>query len=144
MIQRIQSLYLLFVSIIAGLVVSFIANELTTNSELLKLIPQELLNLPIPIPMIVIALIGLISLITIFLFKKRSLQMTLIKFTIFINVLLLGLVVYLLLNLSGETLVSEKGIWVSLSLFASVVFLFLAYRAIKKDDNLVKSVDRLR
>ncbi len=144
MIQRIQSLYLLFVSIIAGLVVNFINNEFTITNELIKFIPEELLSLPLPIPMIVVALIGFISLITIFLFKKRSLQMTLIKFTIIITVLLLGLVVYLLLNLSGETLVSEKGIWVSSSLFASVVFLFLAYRAIKKDDNLVKSVDRLR
>ena len=50
---------------------------------------------------------------------------------------------YQSLNLSGETQVSEKGIGLILPIF-SIVFLVLANKAIKKDEDLVKSVDRLR
>ena len=59
------------------------------------------------------------------------------------NLFLLGLLIYLSLTLSGETLVSEKGIGLILPIF-SIVFLVLANKAIKKDEDLVKSVDRLR
>lgn len=59
------------------------------------------------------------------------------------NVILLGLFVYRSLNLSGETQVSEKGIGMFLPI-VSIVFLVLANKAIKKDEDLVKSVDRLR
>jgi hypothetical protein len=51
--------------------------------------------------------------------------------------------VYRSLSLSGETDVSEKGIGMLLPIF-SIVFLVLANKAIKKDEDLVKSVDRLR
>jgi len=54
---------------------------------------------------------------------------------------------YWFLNLPGEVgftenFTSEKGIMIFPLL--SIVFLRMAYRAIKKDDDLVKSVDRLR
>jgi hypothetical protein len=63
---------------------------------------------------------------------------------IVLNLILLGLFVYHSLNLSGETAaVSEKGIGMFLPVLA-VVFLVLANKAIKKDEDLVKSVDRLR
>jgi hypothetical protein len=51
--------------------------------------------------------------------------------------------VYRLLTLSGEAMVSEKGIGMFLPIVA-IVFLVLANKAIKKDEDLVKSVDRLR
>lgn len=47
------------------------------------------------------------------------------------------------LNLSGETSVSEKGIGIFIPLVV-IVFLVMANKAIKKDEALVKSVDRLR
>jgi ABC-type polysaccharide transport system permease subunit len=51
--------------------------------------------------------------------------------------------VYRSLNVSGETAVSEKGIGIYLPII-SIVLLALANKAIKKDEELVKSVDRLR
>jgi hypothetical protein len=58
--------------------------------------------------------------------------------------ILLGLFVYRSLNVSGGTAaVSEKGIGTYLPLI-SIVLLALANKAIKKDEELVKSVDRLR
>ncbi|NNK83439.1 MAG: DUF4293 family protein [Flavobacteriaceae bacterium] len=58
--------------------------------------------------------------------------------------ILLGLFVYRILNTPGEaTDVSKNGVGILLPIF-SIVFLVLANKAIKKDEDLVKSVDRLR
>jgi hypothetical protein len=86
---------------------------------------------------------GIMSLITLFLFKNRKLQFVLGRLNIILNFFLLGFFVYLSQNLSGETLVSEKGIGMFLPII-SIVFIALANKAIKKDEDLVKSVDRLR
>ena len=75
--------------------------------------------------------------------KKRKNQFILGRFNIILNFILLGLFVYQSLNLSGETKVSEKGIGMLIPLI-SIVFLALANKAIKKDEDLVKSVDRIR
>jgi len=60
-----------------------------------------------------------------------------------LNVILLGLFVYQSLNLSGEILVSEKGIGMFLPII-SIILLVFANKAIKKDEDLVKSADRIR
>ena len=77
------------------------------------------------------------------MFKNRKLQFVLGRLNIILNFILLGLFVYQSLNVSGETLVSEKGIGIFLPIL-SIVLLVLANKAIKKDEDLVKSVDRLR
>ena len=92
------------------------------------------------------ALFGLsmtLSLISIFGYKKRQNQFVMNRLNMILNVILLGLFVYRLLSLSGETTVSEKGIGMFLPI-VSIVLLVLANKAIKKDEDLVKSVDRLR
>ena len=75
--------------------------------------------------------------------KNRKSQFVMNRFNMILNLFLLGFFVYRSLNLSGEALVSEKGIGMLIPVF-SIVFLVLANRAIKKDEDLVKSVDRLR
>ena len=84
-----------------------------------------------------------ISLVTIFLFRNRKLQFVLGRINILFNLILLGLFVYWSLNVSGESNISEKGIGMLIPI-VSIVFLVLANKAIKKDEDLVKSVDRLR
>jgi hypothetical protein len=86
---------------------------------------------------------GALSILSIFMFKNRKLQFVLGRLNIISNFFLLGFFVYQSLNVSGETLVSEKGIGMFLPII-SIVFLVLANKAIKKDEDLVKSVDRLR
>ena len=82
--------------------------------------------------------------ISIISFKKRQHQFVLNRLNLILNLILLGLFVYRSLNLSGEIIVvSEKGIGMFLPI-VSIVFLVLANKAIKKDEDLVKSVDRLR
>lgn len=83
-----------------------------------------------------------LSFLTILMFKNRKFQMTLGWVNIVLNILLIGSFIFSLLNLPGGDN-PEKGIWVIVPLI-SIVLLSIANRLIKKDDNLVKSVDRFR
>ena len=56
---------------------------------------------------------------------------------------ILGVYVYQSLMMSGETAVSEKGIGMFIPIL-SIVLIVLANKAIRKDEQLVKSADRLR
>ncbi|MDA8952064.1 DUF4293 domain-containing protein [Flavobacteriaceae bacterium] len=85
---------------------------------------------------------ALIAAIAFFKFKKRQLQFVLVRIIILINLFLLGILIYLSLTLPGEVS-SEKGIGMFLPIVV-ILFAFLANKAIKKDEDLVKSVDRLR
>ncbi|WP_417860136.1 DUF4293 domain-containing protein [Winogradskyella sediminis] len=136
MIQRIQTLYLFLAAVIsAGLIFVF---HLWTNNESVKIYALDnYLYLGLFLGS------ALLSLISIFRFNNRKSQFVLGRLNIILNFILLGIFVYQSLNLSGEINVSEKGIGVLLPVF-SIVCLVLANKAIKKDEDLVKSVDRLR
>jgi hypothetical protein len=144
MIQRIQSVYL-FVALLISSAVVFILN-LWVNMDgvgvfAFDLIKNEGVSLKgIPILFLVSSIL---SLVTIFKFKNRQTQFVLGRLNILINLIILGLLVVHLQSLSGETFVSEKGIGSALPLI-TIVLLVMANRAIKKDEDLVKSVDRLR
>ncbi|MEM6721034.1 MAG: DUF4293 domain-containing protein [Bacteroidota bacterium] len=137
MIQRIQSLYMILVAAVAGGLSSvFSLYTLEEGGEIFA--KDDLVYLGLFVGSAVLALI------TIFLFKNRKLQFVLNRFNILFHLILLGIFVYRMLNLSGGTdIVSEKGIGVVIPVI-SIVLLVLANRAIKKDEDLVKSVDRLR
>ncbi len=136
MIQRIQSIYLIIVALLGG-VAPFLA-YLWLDSDGAEFFAKN--ELWISIAFYISAVLAMIA---IFLFKKRQNQFVINRLNIILNLFLLGFFVYRSLNLSGETLVSEKGIGMLIPVF-SIVFLVLANRAIKKDEDLVKSVDRLR
>ncbi|OJX54095.1 MAG: hypothetical protein BGO88_10595 [Flavobacterium sp. 38-13] len=136
MIQRIQTIYLLIAFIIMG-ILPFVF-PLETSSTGIKTFAADHLA-----DMILFGLSAALSLIAIFLFKNRQLQFVLGRLNIILNLILLGLFVYHSLSVSGEVATSEKGIGMFLPIF-SIVFLVLANKAIKKDEDLVKSVDRLR
>ena len=84
-----------------------------------------------------------LSLLSILSYQKRKQQFVMGRLNMILNLILLGLFVYRTLNASGEMAISEKGVGMFLPIF-SIVFLVLANKAIKKDEDLVKSVDRLR
>ncbi len=136
MIQRIQTLYLLVAVVIsAGLI--FVFDLYTDNNQTLVYAKDNYTYLALFLGS------ALLSLISIFRYKNRKSQFVLGRLNIILNFILLGVFVYQSLNVSGETEVSEKGIGIILPIF-SIVFLALANKAIKKDEDLVKSVDRLR
>jgi hypothetical protein len=136
MLQRIQTLYLLIAAgISVGLIFLFPIWE--TQEGAMVYAYNELLYF------ILFLGSGLLSIVSIFMFKNRKLQFVLGRLNIIFNFFLLGFFVYQSLTVSGETMVSEKGIGMFLPII-SIVFLALANKAIKKDEDLVKSVDRLR
>lgn len=143
MIQRIQTIYLLIASIVSGGLI-FVFNLWKTLKEqifVLDLLKEGLFTLNV-VPFMFITS-SILSLVTIFLYKNRKLQFVIGRIIILMNLFLLGLLIYLSLTLSGETIVSEKGIGMFLPILV-VLLIVLANKAIKKDEVLVKSVDRLR
>ncbi len=157
MIQRIQTVYFLAILILSGLAFFMPVANLydSVNTFFYTLNYKGLLltegnetiilnNLNTWSLKIISGLIPLIALITIFLFKKRVLQIRLS----FINmILMLGYYVILFITLIQGANRMEAS-W-SLNIPAAfplvcVVLNWLAIRAIGKDEALVKSLNRLR
>lgn len=137
MIQRIQTVYLLFAFLVL-LILPYLFPLWTLDNGKPYFFMQNLLYV------VLFGLSATLAVFSIFLYKKRQNQFVLGRLNIILNLILLGLFLYRSLNLSGETpLVSEKGIGMFVPIFA-IVLLVLANKAIKKDEDLVKSVDRLR
>ncbi len=136
MIQRIQTIYLIIVALLAGILPFFVNLWSDAKGEEVYASNEVLVS-------ILFYVSGALALWSIFLFRNRKNQFVMNRLNMILNLFLLGFFVYRSLNLSGETTVSEKGIGMLIPVF-SIVFLALANRAIKKDEDLVKSVDRLR
>ena len=96
-----------------------------------------------PFITIICAVMILVEFFSILSYKNRKRQILLNTISIFINALLLGSLAYWLLTLSGGMQFPEKGIEPFFP-FLSMISLFIANVFIRKDDRLVKSVDRLR
>jgi len=136
MLQRIQTIYLLLAAgVSGGLIFVF---ELWTTPENVQIFAKDDLAV-----FALFMLSAVLSVIAIFRFKQRKSQFILGRLNIILNFFLLGLFLFRSLNVSGETEVSEKGIGIFLPII-SIVLLALANKAIKKDEDLVKSVDRLK
>ncbi|MBP7172500.1 MAG: DUF4293 domain-containing protein [Cloacibacterium sp.] len=129
MLQRIQTLYLI-VTILLSVALYFTSQDV------------EVLGSNSVISMVACGSL-LLSLISIFSYKNRPRQVLFNRLNIFINALLIGLLVYWMLNLPGGISIPEKGIEFIFPLIALVMFVF-ANIHIQKDEKLVKSVDRLR
>lgn len=135
MIQRIQSIFLFLAALVSG-VFSNIFDLWKSGSEWMQANDYT----------VIYALFiasGILALANIFFFGNRKRQMLFNAINIFLNIVLVGLLVYQLYNLPGEGLSSEKGIGLFLPVI-SMLLLWLANRSIIKDENLVKSVDRIR
>jgi hypothetical protein len=140
MIQRIQTLWLLLASICSFLTLNtnisfYSGNKLVENlNKFVLLTARENIFL-----LILTVSVAVASLILIFLFKDRKMQfkLTLAAFAFsVINIILffLQMKLYIEGNISLTSLIH----------FAIPLFLLLAARSIWKDDQLVKSIDRLR
>ena len=86
---------------------------------------------------------SVLVLINIFMYANRSLQIKLNIVAILLLIILLGLSIYQNGFLSGEKQFSEKDIRLFIP-FISIVLLLIANKYIKRDERLVKSVDRIR
>lgn len=150
MIQRIQSIYLLGVTILFTLMLFLpIGSFLSASEEMvfktfgIYSATQGMVYSTWSLTAIS-SVIALLSLFTIFLFKRRMLQ---IRLTIFSAVLAIGF--YLLYSfyvwILTEKLVATWHIDLALSLpFAAIVLNWLAIRSIGADEALVRSLSRIR
>jgi len=144
MIQRIQSIYLLIATLLSGGLI-FLLN-LWVNEQGIEFFVMDSFNSGntlLKVMTVLFFVSAFLTFIAIFQFKKRQLQFVLGRLSILTNFIIIGIVVYFSQNLSGEINVSEKGIGLLIPIL-TIVFVVIANKAIKKDEELVKSVDRLR
>ena len=142
MIQRIQSIYFAIVFTLSAILplVFKLWDDSKKEVYALELLSElSILAKLVPVFFLISASLAIVS---IFKYKKRQLQFVLGRIIILINLFLLVILIYLSLNIPGEAS-SEKGIGMFTPVVA-ILFAVLANKAIKKDEDLVKSVDRLR
>ncbi|MCA1764172.1 MAG: DUF4293 domain-containing protein [Cryomorphaceae bacterium] len=158
MIQRVQTIYL-FLALLAGLATFFLpfAHYLSGDVKIGEFamfgvfnVQSDMLEMtnPYPFPTYIFGiLISIIPLIAILLFKKRPVQMKVTRLGFLVN---LGFVVFLFFAIdkinesvfdSTAEVLHHSGFYLPI---AAMVFLFLAVRGIKKDEALVRSLDRIR
>lgn len=153
MIQRIQSLYLLVVALLSGLLFSMPVLSFSVISEpffydlhLTGLVAKggtEILISSSPLVMMV-ALNCIVAVVTIFLFKKRMLQ---VRLTIFNIVCLIGFVPLLWYFVHRVQVAYNADIIFNLIAAVPVINILLsilALKAIGKDEALIRSIDRIR
>ncbi len=155
MIQRIQSLYLSLTIILPLLFLkgSFLKFINKTGSEFFMnfagtwqqsgVADPGLLLKQIPLSVIII-LIPVVGLAALFTFKNRKLQMKLTSAVILSAVILTGLIIYYAISVININQVEVVPGFKMLIPALIIVFGILALRGIRKDENLVRSYDRLR
>ena len=136
MIQRIQSVWLLLASACAFVSFKF-SYYSGTNAKGLS--PYELKANENFLLMITTVAVGALALFTIFLFKKRGLQLRLCVLGIVLDALLIFLYY-------REVKTFTQGTYSLTAILHSIIVIsfFLAARGIYKDDKVVKDSDRLR
>lgn len=156
MIQRVQSVYLLLVTVLMSIfLVKSWAEIILDNNQVIDFYtyaiqtnqnggPTETVSNTLPLLILVIAT-GFISFFNIFLFQKRILQ---IRVSVLSSVLLIGQLILIFFYYTG-TKADVEFLNSSLKLpvvfpVVSIILNFMAYRAIHHDDTLVKSYDRIR
>ena len=158
MIQRIQTIYLLLAAACAAALFFFPVASFLSDITYQKFFITGLVNMAPGEPAaitrsLILPLAGLgflmfvFAVASIFLFKKRVLQLKLVKLGILLTIIMIAGIFFLYSPLIEKKLgivpdyTSEIGIYFPL---IALVFFILANRAISRDDKLVKSLDRLR
>jgi hypothetical protein len=160
MIQRIQSLFLLAVTVSAFLIVFHPIAEMNMSDRSLAEFtsiglrsleePEGILYSAYPIAILAI-ISAIMSFTTLVLYKQRLLQMRLCGYNIILTILLIAVVFFYYFILARNLIVGNNLHIVSKSFqypillpFVNIILLFQAFRAIRRDDLLIKSYDRLR
>lgn len=135
MIQRIQSIYLLLAAVATGILIFLF--------PLYGYEGKVYATLDDPIFTTMAVLSTLISLFSIFRYKNRRQQVVSGRINIIINFVLLGFILYLYFTTIQEAPQGHLDLGSFMPLVA-VILIAMANRAIMKDEELVRSADRLR
>lgn len=139
MIQRIQSIWLLLAALCAflSLKLSFYTGILVNDAQRALVSLTSVTTIPIVVCAVAV---GIASLVIIFLYKDRKMQMRICFATLFASLLLIFLYFSYIRTQYGEGNYDLTAPIV----FLIPLFLIFAIRGIYKDQKLIKSVDRLR
>ena len=153
MLQRIQTVYLL---IIVALTVATLFLPLAVlqqgdalfsfdSSGLSTMIGEPELLYPAWGLFALTAIIAIIALVTIFLYKKRILQIRLCVFNALLILGFYGFFAFLIYSLKGDMEGASVSVKIALSFpLVNLILDYLAIRNIGADEALVRSLDRLR
>ena len=143
MLQRIQTVFfLLCVAVSATLLfVPFLEYGTADAITKISLMPKG--SGILLVPAIINVLVALFTVMVIFQYKKRVRQSKLAMLIMALNVILMGLML-LLEYVPAEMVATKKYTFGSFLPIGSVIFSYLAARFIKKDEELVRSADRIR
>ena len=148
MLQRIQTVYLL---IIVALTVAtlFLPLAVLQQGDALFSFDASGLSTMIGEPELLLfaltAIIAIIALVTIFLYKKRILQIRLCVFNALLILGFYGFFAFLIYSLKGDMEGASVSVKIALSFpLVNLILDYLAIRNIGADEALVRSLDRLR
>ena len=130
MIQRIQTVFLLIIVMVSVIGFFFLP---TLNFSLLGLMVPAILKS-------YIILTSLLAFSSIMIFKYRKTQLIINRLHFLLQVAMTGVLIFGLLNADE---LNSFLLWLLMP-FQSMILLILSSRAIQKDDDLIRSIDRLR
>ena len=141
MIQRKQSLFLLLSVLLNVLLIYLPLYELittdTTSGQQQFITSNAILT-------ILNGAIGVLCFFAIFFFKNRKLQIRICNLSILLTCILIGLLFFAADSVSSAHNQRIHYLYGTYFPLIEILFIFLATRGIKKDEDLVRSADRLR
>lgn len=131
MIQRIQTLFLLIILLITPSIIYFFSDWVIQFFVYF---------------IIYVISVGVITISSILFYFNRLIQIYLNLINIFINILILGFLIYFynIYSSSREFILVDKKLFGMLIPLFNLLFLLIANYNIKKDETLIKSIDRIR
>lgn len=138
MIQRKQSVYLIFTTILSISVLFGISLFEDSQDRIISFEYNKLVFIPF-------ILSALISTYTIMIYQKRKRQIKLCKYNICLNILIV--IYFICLGIIDSQDFFKNPLYLkvgSVIPFFNIFFLMLSKKSIKKDEELIKSIDRVR
>jgi len=150
MIQRIQTLFLIEM-IFLGISLFFVPIQFLADNGVstpVHLIPMKSVVIDSTLGLSsaagIAAITILLSFVTIFLFKKRELQVKLCYLLVILDVVLICMIAFCPFVTINETTSINDNVFAYVILIVSSLSAYLAAFFIKKDIELIKSADRIR
>jgi len=132
MIERIQSLYLLLCGLLNLIVYFYMDYDFLIDE--LNSFPYFISEF---LPVVLSLLISMVCFYSIFKYKIRKNQFVINRINVIICFVFFGLLMY-----NNKSIMSHQ--WIYFIPLISVLLLVFSNRAIKKDEELIKSLDRIR
>ncbi len=152
MLQRIQTLYLLIAFAITAALFSMDLAQFANETGLFRLTADGVytidadnrLVMPTHALTILLVVAELLLLVIIFLYRKRILQIRLCGMSLGLLIGLSVMIYYFGKTASKELGAEHSFSWAMVLPLIAMVFVFLAIKAIGRDEALIRSIDRIR